>query len=169
MSKPLSTGQLAARLDVCDDTIRNWIREGKIPYTRTDGGHYRFDLNEVRNALAGRWAPAPPRSRCGPAAERMRLQGQARQQAFAALARRHAGEYRQLYQAELEYLGVTDMPAERPCECGGTIRRTTAYGPWPKRCDACNPRGAYMRRWNAARYQQDKARISRLAQRRTVA
>lgn len=65
------------------------------------------------------------------------LRMQARYEAYAALARKYPGEYMRLYEAELAHLGI-EMPAmERPCPCGGTIRRKAPVGAWPKRCEDC--------------------------------
>jgi hypothetical protein len=65
------------------------------------------------------------------------LRMQARYEAFMALARRYPAEYQALYDAELEHLGITPPPMERPCPCGGTIRRKAPVGMWPKTCGEC--------------------------------
>src|SRR5947208_17100283 len=62
---------------------------------------------------------------------------QARYEAFMALARRHPAEYTTLYQAELAHRGLNQGPMERPCRCGGTIRRKAPVGAWPTRCGQC--------------------------------
>lgn len=38
----VSTGEAARRLGVSDSYIRKKCAEGKIPYIKTDGGHYRI-------------------------------------------------------------------------------------------------------------------------------
>jgi hypothetical protein len=65
------------------------------------------------------------------------LRMQARYEAYAALARKYPAEYVRLYEAELAHLGVGPPPMERPCPCGGTIRRKAPVGAWPKRCSEC--------------------------------
>lgn len=48
-----TTSQVAEAVKVDPSTIRVWAIEGRIPYAlKTPGGHYRFDLDEVRTALA---------------------------------------------------------------------------------------------------------------------
>ena len=47
-SKLLTTGQAAKICSVTPDTILKWIKKGRLPATRTAGGHYRIrprDLN----------------------------------------------------------------------------------------------------------------------------
>jgi hypothetical protein len=68
------------------------------------------------------------------------LRMQARYEAFMALARRHPAEYQALYDAELEHLGIGTVAMERPCACGGTIRRKAPVGAWPKCYDDCGAR-----------------------------
>lgn len=49
------TSQLVAdELGVTSSTISRYAREGRIPFITTPGGHRRFDLDEVRSALAPR-------------------------------------------------------------------------------------------------------------------
>jgi excisionase family DNA binding protein len=41
-------------LDVHPNTIRRWVKAGLLPRTRrTAGGHRRYLLDDLRNALAG--------------------------------------------------------------------------------------------------------------------
>ncbi len=52
MNKYLSTGELAEMCSVTPDTVLKWIRAGKIPATRTPGGHHRIPrgvLNDLLN------------------------------------------------------------------------------------------------------------------------
>lgn len=51
MSDLLTIRELAAALDVHENSIRNWCKKGKIPFTLTKGGHRRFDLGLVRKEL----------------------------------------------------------------------------------------------------------------------
>jgi hypothetical protein len=54
--RTLTTAQLLGALpSVSKDSIRRWAREGLLPYDITPGGHRRFDLDEVLEALS----PAP--------------------------------------------------------------------------------------------------------------
>lgn len=47
-----STGTVALYMRLRPCTIQAYAREGRIPFDVTPGGHRRFDLNEVRGALA---------------------------------------------------------------------------------------------------------------------
>ena len=47
----LSAGKLAEELGVHIETIRRWEKEGKIKAIRTQGGHRRFNINQVRAML----------------------------------------------------------------------------------------------------------------------
>jgi excisionase family DNA binding protein len=47
----LTTKTIAAELNVTEQTVRQYAREGLIPCTRTLKGHRRFDIDEVRAAL----------------------------------------------------------------------------------------------------------------------
>jgi len=51
MAKLVGIGALARALAVHENTIRNWSRTGKIPFTLTSGGQRRFDIAEVKKAL----------------------------------------------------------------------------------------------------------------------
>jgi len=51
MAKLVGIGALARALAVHENTIRNWSRTGKIPFTLTSGGQRRFDITEVKKAL----------------------------------------------------------------------------------------------------------------------
>ncbi|NGY88278.1 MerR family DNA-binding transcriptional regulator [Bacillus megaterium] len=43
----VSVGKVAREIGVTIDTIRRWENEGKITSERTEGGHRRYNLNEV--------------------------------------------------------------------------------------------------------------------------
>jgi hypothetical protein len=64
-----------------------------------------------------------------------------RRVALAALAALHPAEFRELHEAERAFRGVTDAGLERPCPCGGTVRRRTVKSRWPLECDQCKERG----------------------------
>jgi hypothetical protein len=51
MPRNLSTHELAAQLRVSEQTIRYHARRGAFPYDETPGGHRRYDIDEVRDAL----------------------------------------------------------------------------------------------------------------------
>src|SRR4051812_35676281 len=52
MAKRLVGSQVLAReLNVSGETIRYQARQGRIPFILTPGGHRRFDIDEVREAL----------------------------------------------------------------------------------------------------------------------
>lgn len=48
----LKTNELAKELGISASTVRGYAEAGQIPCTRTLGGHRRFDLDEVREAIA---------------------------------------------------------------------------------------------------------------------
>jgi excisionase family DNA binding protein len=51
--KLVHLAHVARRMSVSDQTVRNWIAEGKIAGAiRTPGGHWRVPLSEVRRLLA---------------------------------------------------------------------------------------------------------------------
>lgn len=52
----LTVNEVAARFRVNRRTITNWVRQKKLPATRTPGGHYRFRLSEVERLLGLREA-----------------------------------------------------------------------------------------------------------------
>jgi hypothetical protein len=54
-----------------------------------------------------------------------------------ALAVLHPEEWTRLYSAALEASGAAEPPLERPCACGGTVRRRNPKGRWPLRCETC--------------------------------
>ena len=45
------TKDIARALDIDEQTVRRYAREGIIPFAETLGGHRRYDLDEVRAAL----------------------------------------------------------------------------------------------------------------------
>lgn len=63
-SEPISIGDASRALGLSEKTLRRLADRGSIPSSRTQGGHRRFSLPEVRAALAGASivgaAPAPP-------------------------------------------------------------------------------------------------------------
>jgi|SRR5680860_91815 len=64
MERLLTTAQLAAQLELRPATVQMYAREHDIPFNETPGGHRRFNVDEVRAALAMR------KSRRASAAER---------------------------------------------------------------------------------------------------
>jgi excisionase family DNA binding protein len=54
----LSLGQAAHALGISTTTARRWADDGRLPSTRTAGGHRRFAVAEVRRLLAERGRPA---------------------------------------------------------------------------------------------------------------
>lgn len=62
MGRNLSTAALARKLGVSEQTIRYHARKGAFPYDQTPGGHRRYDVEEVRAALARRPGGAAPDS-----------------------------------------------------------------------------------------------------------
>lgn len=51
--KIVSAAAVAEQLGIAGSTVRQYVREGRIPVAlKTPGGHARFDLDDVREALA---------------------------------------------------------------------------------------------------------------------
>lgn len=57
--RTLTASEAAALIGVSVATIRGWADQGRIPSHRTVGGHRRFELEELREWLTDRGAPAP--------------------------------------------------------------------------------------------------------------
>jgi DNA-binding transcriptional MerR regulator len=49
--RTLSAGKVAAAFGVAPVTVRTWAEKGRIPCSKTLGGHWRFDLAEVRRVI----------------------------------------------------------------------------------------------------------------------
>jgi len=47
----ISTGQAAALCMVTPDTVLKWIKAGKLPASRTPGGHYRIRRSEIQQLI----------------------------------------------------------------------------------------------------------------------
>lgn len=57
--RTLTASEAAALIGVSVATVRGWADQGRLPSHRTVGGHRRFELEELREWLARRGAPAP--------------------------------------------------------------------------------------------------------------
>lgn len=57
--RTLTASEAAALIGVSVATIRGWADQGRLPSHRTVGGHRRFELEELREWLEHRGAPAP--------------------------------------------------------------------------------------------------------------
>ncbi|MGD9695814.1 MAG: helix-turn-helix domain-containing protein [Thermoleophilia bacterium] len=57
--RTLTASEAAALIGVSVATVRGWADQGRLPSHRTVGGHRRFELDELREWLARRGAPAP--------------------------------------------------------------------------------------------------------------
>lgn len=57
MGTLLKPKALAELWDVHPNTVRQWVREGRITAFRTPGGQYRIDPDEARRALGLESAP----------------------------------------------------------------------------------------------------------------
>lgn len=57
-NRGLSTGKVAQALGLSNSTVQAYAREGLVPSNTTPGGQYRFNLDEVRQVLAGDQLPA---------------------------------------------------------------------------------------------------------------
>ncbi len=52
VARTITTGELARALDVPPGAVRKWARDGLItPALVTGGGHYRWDVDQVRAQL----------------------------------------------------------------------------------------------------------------------
>lgn len=51
MDRNLRTGEVARELGLAAATVQHYARTGQVPYRLTPGRQYRFDLDEVREAL----------------------------------------------------------------------------------------------------------------------
>ncbi len=58
MSKPLRCSEVAPLFGVGPKTIVRWCAEGKLPYSLTFGGQYRFDADVIRAIAESRSFPA---------------------------------------------------------------------------------------------------------------
>jgi excisionase family DNA binding protein len=68
VERTAEAAQVARALRLSPDSIGRYARDGRIPFDTTPGGHRRFNLDEVRAALADE--PAPRQMFTVPAATR---------------------------------------------------------------------------------------------------
>jgi excisionase family DNA binding protein len=61
-----STFQAARVLGVSPDTVLKWIKAGKIPASRTLGGHYRIGRSTMEELLSERESPYPTAKNAAP-------------------------------------------------------------------------------------------------------
>lgn len=61
--RSLTASEAAALIGVSVATVRGWADTGRLPSYRTEGGHRRFELDELREWLTRRGASAPERRR----------------------------------------------------------------------------------------------------------
>jgi excisionase family DNA binding protein len=59
MKDILTTTDVAKLLGLHANTLKNWVREGKLPSFRTLGGHYRIRAIELVEALREKGIPIP--------------------------------------------------------------------------------------------------------------
>jgi hypothetical protein len=57
---PVSLSAAAVALGVAPATLRRWADSGRVPCDRTAGGHRRFDVSKVRDALGPIWSSNHP-------------------------------------------------------------------------------------------------------------
>jgi anti-sigma regulatory factor (Ser/Thr protein kinase) len=57
MDARVSIGRVADEVDLSVSRVRQLAEDGVVPFTRTDGGHRRFDLDEAVRAIAKRTGP----------------------------------------------------------------------------------------------------------------
>jgi excisionase family DNA binding protein len=46
-TSPMTTGDVAQIFGVTINAVKQWAVDGRIPYFRTPGGHYRFHKSDV--------------------------------------------------------------------------------------------------------------------------
>lgn len=66
MPDDLKTRDIARLLRVSEETVRQYARDGRIPFHTTPGGHRRFDADAVRDALDAEHPHVPARISVGP-------------------------------------------------------------------------------------------------------
>ena len=66
MRDDLKTRDIARLLRVSEETVRQYARDGRIPFHTTPGGHRRFDANAVRAALGTERPHGPATLSIGP-------------------------------------------------------------------------------------------------------
>lgn len=60
--RALLTSEAAVLLQVSPKTVSRWAKEGKLPFTKTLGGHRRYPDKEIRELAASlRFDPEDPR------------------------------------------------------------------------------------------------------------
>lgn len=59
MKQILTTTDVAKLLNLHVNTLKNWVRDGKLPSFRTIGGHYRIKVDELVVALKEKGIPVP--------------------------------------------------------------------------------------------------------------
>lgn len=57
--RSLTASEAAALIGVSVASIRHWADQGRLPSHRTEGGHRRFEVDELRVWLSQHGAPAP--------------------------------------------------------------------------------------------------------------
>lgn len=53
----LTTSEVASILRVSAKTVTRWARDGKLPHSRTLGGHRRFPTDEIRKLARDLMSP----------------------------------------------------------------------------------------------------------------
>ncbi|WP_170133094.1 MerR family DNA-binding transcriptional regulator [Arthrobacter livingstonensis] len=66
-------GEVALALGISVDTVARYAREGLIPFAKTPKGHRRYNLAEVRDALASWQRSGPPLLAAGSSTQRRPL------------------------------------------------------------------------------------------------
>ena len=59
MKDILTTTDVAKLLGLHVNTLKNWVRDGKLPSFRTIGGHYRIRVDELIESLGKNGIPIP--------------------------------------------------------------------------------------------------------------
>lgn len=56
----IKPSEAAAMLGVHHNTVLGWIRDGKVPYVQTPGGHYLLPWSLLAQAMSGTYDIAAP-------------------------------------------------------------------------------------------------------------
>jgi len=60
---PLKCSEAAARLGICERTLRRYMQADRIRYHRLPGGHYRIPEDAIEEFWSAHDLPSPARSR----------------------------------------------------------------------------------------------------------
>lgn len=114
--RTLTASEAAVLIGVSVATIRGWADQGRLPSHRTVGGHRRFELEQLREWLEHRGAPAPEARRLRRAPQEI--------PACPMLARELNGRLETIIERVLAGYD-DDVPTPLPPPSGPAMRRLT--------------------------------------------